>query len=368
MAQALRERFPEADVQCVDALEYTPRRFRALYAKTYLFLVRHLPWVWRISYALLDWAPVYRIVQPLRRRWNLWISRRFVVWLSRTPPDAVVTTHFLPADVASALKADGRLRSPLVVVVTDLYPHRFWTSPVAEATVIGTPEGARVLVQRGLVRERVHTLGIPIAAAFAAAADREALRGRFELAPARLTVLVTSGGTTVGQFERVVESLVALDAAMPQRLQLLIVCGEDERARRRLSALADAAPLPMRVFGFVDEMAELMAASDVIVAKAGGLTVSEALSRGVPLILYHVIPGQERLNAEYVARHGAGLIARRAGDVAQLVRQLAEDPERRARMQRAAKALSHPEAASAIASQILGPLLDEFSAGAEAAS
>jgi len=357
MAQAVRAQDPQVDVQCVDALEYTRRWFHAFYAQTYLFLVRYVPWVWRVSYALLDWEPVYRMVQPIRRRWNLWISRPFAAWLQQTQPDLIVTTHFLPADVASALKAAGWLTSRLVVVVTDLYPHRFWTSSNTDAVVVATPEGRRVLIQRGVPSERVHVLGIPIAPAFSAAMDREALRGRWQLAPRRRTVLVTSGGTTVGQFERVVETLVALEAVLPQRLQLLIVCGEDERARRRLSKRAASSPVPMRVFGFVDHMAELMAASDVIVAKAGGLTVSEALGRGVPLILYHVIPGQERLNAEHVARHGAGLIARRPRDVAQIVRRLMERPEQLARMEEAAWALSRPDAASAIVSQIVGPLL-----------
>ena len=341
----------------MDALDYAPRRFRACYAAAYLLLVRHLAWLWRISYALLDWAPVYRIVQPLRRRWNLWIGRRFVAWLAQSPPDAVVATHFLPADVCNTLKAAGRLRGPLIVVVTDLYPHRFWTSPAAEAMVVSTPEGVRVLAERGVARERLVTLGIPIARACSAPADREALRGRLALSPQRLTVLVTSGGTTVGHFERVVESLAALEAALPERLQLLIVCGEDARARRRLSARAAGSPMPMRVFGFVDEMPELMAASDIVVTKAGGLTVSEALGRGLPLILYHVIPGQERLNAEHVVRHGAGLIARHARDAGRLVRRLAERPEELAAMRRAAQALSRPDAAEAIISQVLGPLI-----------
>jgi len=356
LAEAARARFPDADVHCVDALDYTPRWFRAFYAGTYLLMVRRLSWVWRVGYALLDRAPVYHLVQPLRRRWNLWISRRFVAWLRQAPPDAVVVTHFLPADVCNSLKAAGRLRGPLVVVVTDLYPHRFWTSPHAEATVVATPAGERVLAARGLARERLVTLGIPIARAFSAPADREALQRRFALSPQRLTVLVTSGGTTVGHFERVVAALAALETTLPQRLQLLIVCGDDARARRRLSMRA-AGAMPMRVFGFVDEMPELMAASDLVVAKAGGLTVSEALGRGLPLVLYHVIPGQERLNAEHVNGHGAGLIARHAVDVARLVRRLAEHPEELAAMRQAAQALSRPGAAHSIVAEVVAPLL-----------
>ena len=173
-----------------------------------------------------------------------------------------------------------------------------------------------------------------------------------------MTVLVTSGGTTVGQFERVVRELLALEREFPGRVQLLVVCGMDTAAKDRLTAAAREAPMPMRVFGFVSFMADLMAASDLMVAKAGGLTVTEALARGLPMVLYHVIPGQERMNADYVARQGAALIAPRPAQVARAVRDCLQDPARLDRMRAAAHSLSHPHAAAEIVSNVIDPLLN----------
>ena len=361
MAAAITVQRPEAQVECLDVLTYAPRWFRAGYGWTYLFLVRHLPWVWRFSYAALEQRAIYRLVQPFRRAWNLCLTRRFARYVNDITPALVVVTHFLAADVCSAGKRAGWLRSPLVVVVTDWHPHRFWLSPEPDAIVVSTERAASVCGERGVDPAKVHVRGIPIGQSFSAVNDLTTLRHRLQLDPSRHTVLVTSGGTTVGQFERVIEYLVALEQELPQQLQLLIVCGEDEAARRRLVARAQGGPMPMRVFGFVDTMAELMAASDLIVAKAGGLTVSEALGVGRPLILYHVIPGQERMNAQYVVQHGAAVMAPTPRAVASAVRRCLDDPAYFERLRQAAKGLSRPDAAESIAVNVVAPLLQAAS-------
>ena len=324
----------------------------------YLFLVRRTSWLWRVSYRLLDGAGVYRLVQPLRRRWNLSIASAFRRRLAERPVDAVLATHFLPADLCNSLKRLGALAAPLIVVVTDLHPHRFWLAALAEAFVVATPQSASVCVARGIEEGRVRVLGIPVDAAFTSPADPVMLRGRLGLDPQRLTVLVTSGGTTVGHFEEVARRLVSLERVHPGRLQLLIICGEADEVRRRLSALAAQSPMPVRVHGFVETMADFMGASDLVVAKAGGLTISESLARGKPLILYHVIPGQEEMNARYVAEHHAGLIARDPAGPAEAIAACLAHPERLAAMRQAARSLSRPRAAVEIMEQVVAPLLE----------
>jgi processive 1,2-diacylglycerol beta-glucosyltransferase len=313
--------------------------------------------LWRVGYRLLDTALVNRLVQPLRRLWNLSLTGRFRRWLVDHPVDGVVATHFLPADVCNSGKRAGWLRVPLVVVVTDLHPHRFWLAPRADAFVVATRQSASVCFARGIPERRVHILGIPVGGAFGAPADRERVRAELALEPRRLTVLVTSGGTTVGRFEESVEALALLERAHPGRLQLLVVCGDAERARRRLAARTAAWAMPVRVHGFVEAMADFMAASDLIVAKAGGLTISEALACGKPLIFYHIIPGQEEMNARHAADHGAGLIVRTPAEAAAAVEACLSHPERLEAMRRSARALSRPRAAEDIITQVVKPLV-----------
>jgi len=357
LAQAVEQVFPDAAVECRDLLQDVPRWLRRAYPATYYLLVRHFPTLWGWCFELVDHPWVYAVIQPIRRLWNRFATRGFIRSLRQQPPDLIITTHFFPTDVVSACKEAGWLRSPLVVAVTDLYPHRFWLASSAEAYVFGTAEGARAIERWGLSPHCAHVLGIPIARGFSAVYDRRRLEQLFQLAPGRAVILVTSGGRTVGRFEQVVHALINLERVLPGRLQLLVVCGDDPRAVRRLQARAQQAAMPVRVFGFIETMPEAMAASDLIVAKAGGLTVTEALARGIPLVLYHVIPGQEGLNAQHVVGHGAGLIAPTPQRAAEAVRQLFEEPGRLEAMRKAAAALSHPEAASEIMRRVAKPLL-----------
>ena len=357
LAQAATTAWPGAEVECVDALQFAPPWFRWLYPRTYLFLVRCTPWLWRMGYRFFDSALGHRLVQPLRRLWNLSLTRRFRRRLREHPVDGVVATHFLPADVCNSGKRAGWLRAPLVVVVTDLQPHRFWLAQRAEAVVVATPRSASVCFTRGIPERRVHVLGIPVGRAFAAQAGVDTVRAKLSLDPKRLTVLVTSGGTTVGQFEQTVQALAALEEAYPGRAQLLVVCGDAEPARRRLAARAAGWTMPVRVHGFVETMPEFMAASNLIVAKAGGLTISEALACGKPMVFYHVIPGQEEMNACHVAERGAGIIASGSAAAGRAVAALLAQPDRLEAMRAAARSLSRPRAAETIVAQVLSPLL-----------
>lgn len=363
LADSLRGLLPQAEIHCHDVLRDAPRWFHQGYSTSYLFLVRHASWIWKFTYACLDRDIVYRCVQPLRRLWNLFIVRRWIKRLKAHPYDLIIVTHFLPADVCSAGRRAGWLTSRFIVVVTDYHPHWFWVSKQPDAMVAAVAESAVVLQQRGVEPSRIAVIGIPVAKSFGEPVDRAALREHFSLDFGRRAVLVTSGGTTVGQFEEVVEAIRLLEPRLPGRLQLLVVCGEDSAMQQRLEQNHAHGRMPMRLFGFVDFMADLMAVSDLIVSKAGGLTVSESLASGVPLILYHIIPGQEQMNAEYVARSGAAIIARKPAEAGEAVFAFFNQPDVAHRMRQAVAKMAHPDASLRIVNEVVLPLLSRSTPG-----
>jgi len=150
IAEAVRKRLPHAQLECVDLLQDSPWWLQWAYPRIYKWFVRYIPSFWAIAYYVLDHPWVFRIVQPWRRRWNWLVARRFVRWVKSVQPDVVVATHFFPADVVAAAKQAGWLTSRLIVVLTDLFPHRLWLAPGAEAVVGGADQTKLICQARGI--------------------------------------------------------------------------------------------------------------------------------------------------------------------------------------------------------------------------
>lgn len=336
-----------APPQVVDALTYTPGFFRWSYPRAYLFLVTRLPLVWGAAYYASDARWLQGIVAPARAVFNACQARRLRLWLEAEEPDVVMATHFLPAQVTAALKQQLRLRATLITIVTDYYPHAFWVNPGTDGYAVGAETTRQTLLRRGVDPARIRVVGIPVDPKFSQELNRAALRGRWQLDDRRLTVLVTSGGFGVGPVEELVRTIIGR-AALRERVQLLVVCGRNPALQARLERLADRQPDRLRVFGFVSNMQELMASSDVVITKPGGLTVTEALVRHLPMILIAPIWGQEQWNARWLAAQGTAVMARRLGEIVAHLEAWVRDPSALERVREACATAAHPHAAEQI--------------------
>ena len=226
--------------------------------------------------------------------------------MERYQPDAIVTTYPLYQAPLGAVFAIRRRFTPLLTVVTDLATvHRIWFHGAADECLVATPAVRDLAVECCLEPDRVHITGIPvhprvIRESREPAAIRAALGWSSE---ANVKTVLAVGGKRVGNLRDVVRALN--HSGLP--LQLAVVAGGDDDLYRQFQS--EEWHVPAYVYNFVDNMPELMHASDCIICKAGGLIVTEALSCGLPLLLVDVLPGQEEGNADYVVQGSAGELA-----------------------------------------------------------
>ncbi len=354
LATAVAGLDPDATVREVDTLVFASRWYRGTYAASYNAMAAHAPRLWGALYRSWGMAPVNRSTAPVRLALDRLNLRRLVRVVERERPDAVVCTHFLPVEALSPRRGRG-LDAPLYCVITDFAAHPFWAFPHVDRYFVAAAAVADELAGHGVPRARIVVTGIPVDPRFARPIGRAAARARFGLDPERPAVLVMGGGHGVGPLGELAEQLVALGAGA----QVLVVCGTNARLRDQIDQLPAGRTGRIRTLGFTREVDVLLEACDAVVGKAGGLTCSEALIKGTPLVLFRPTPGQEVRNARFLVSAGAAVLADSPAEVAGTLGRWLRDPAAVERMRAAQARLARPDAAAAIAEQVLADLTPE---------
>jgi 1,2-diacylglycerol 3-beta-galactosyltransferase len=331
------------------------RRLASLYSP----VIRRSRAAWGAVYHSSNTQPTFAAIRAV---FGPGVRRVVLHLLKQHDPDVVLSVHPLLNHIAhQAIRRSGRPRA-LMTVITDLVDfHRGWTFSQADLVVAPTEGARRVALRRRVPADRVKLLGLPVDLRFRppAPGEKQALRRRFGLDEHRFTVLVIGGAAGVGHLAAQVRSL-ALEA---HPWQLVVVCGRNEKLRRRLAELE--ASTPMLVLGFVDYMPELMRACDLVVTKAGPGAIAEALATGLPLVITGFLPGQESPNVDFVVESRIGAFAPKESDLLDEVRVLAEGGPTWREMSAKAEDLAHPYASSDIARECL-LLAQRYSASVQA--
>lgn len=320
--------------------------FDAITKFSYVQSVRRAPGMYGMFYRVTGEIKPDSLVQRAINRMGL---ERLCKYLEAKRPDVVCCVHCTPAGTMSDLKSLGRSAVPCLTVITDYVTHSQWIHPYVERYCVPADSVREGLMQRGIPGDRIFVTGLPVARKFLGPFEREALMRRFDLAPHRPVILVMAGAyAMLGGVGDVVRVL----ARFPRPLQALVVCGLDRRMAQQVRVRTAAAPHPFHVFGYVDNVEELMAVSDLLITKAGGVTVSEALAMGLPMLIYRPIPGQEEGNTTYLLEHGAALAPRTPAMLHELLETLLADPGRIEAMRRAAAQLARPNATAQVISHL----------------
>jgi processive 1,2-diacylglycerol beta-glucosyltransferase len=303
-AQALRER--GRSVELLDLFELAP----SIVARTYLTAHFGGQSVAPRLYGSAYFGANHRdgAFEPVRRGFDHIVFADLTTTVCAMRPRAVIATHHLPLVVLGRARLRGRLDAPLIGVVTDYTAHAVWAEKGVDAFCVACPLARDELILHGIRPDAIRMTGIPIRPEFGAIPPLDEPRS-----DETLRVLVTSGGFGVGPLQAIVRSFAGIAG-----VELTIVCGAAKRLVPRAECDALAARVRARVLGFERDMPARLAEAHIVVGKAGGLTVTETMAAGRPMVLVGTVPGNELFNEELVVRGGAGLAAQ-AADVGAIV-------------------------------------------------
>ena len=313
----------------------------------YMALLRRAPAVWGAAYALGDRMPSD---SPLAFGATRVGMARLAALLDTLEPDAVVSVHATPAAALSALAAEGRRLPPHTTVVTDFVAHSQWIARGIDRYCVAAEEVGHEFVARGIPRERVVVTGVPLRPEFAAGLDAAQARRALGVPPTVPVVLVMAGSHgNVGRLPDVVRTL----GRLPGPVQGLVVAGHDAALAERLRQVA--AGSPTRVLGYTHDVRGLMAAADVLVTKAGGMTLAEAMAAELPMLLYGSLPGQEARNERFASRAGVALVARSRRELARLLERALTEPGLLEHLRDGIRRARRPDATRRIVDAVLAP-------------
>lgn len=348
VAEALRERYGErAQVTLVDVLaDYAPwplSRAPHLYPKALWGGGRIYGWGFNLLNGQRRVQTICHLLWPL-------VYPRALRLFRDHPADVIVSFHPIPVYTISRALEWAGLSTPFIVVGIDLVMmHAAWVAPGVRRYLVATEQAREQLIRHGVEPEQIEVTELPISPIFQQVAqeDRSEIRRRLGLAPHRPTVLLMSGGVGFEPLGKVARAVAAAITTAQQTTQLVVIAGQNEHLRQRLTTIPW--PAPVRIEGFVENIHEWMRAADVLVTKAGPTTIAEALTIGVPTVLWGAIPAQETPNVQLVIGAGAGVWAPGPARAAAAVTYYLTHPVARQSAADEARRIASPEAARRMA-------------------
>lgn len=356
-AEAIREtaalHFPELEVVHLDAMNYVSSVFRKTYKEKYLKIIEYHPSLWGYMYRKSD-----RIEgdDSKMKKFRLAIERLSSVDLineiERINPDGIICTHFLPPELISRKIRKGKLDVPCWVQVTDFDVHGLWIQPRMEGYFVACEEAAWKLRENQIDLERIHVTGIPIVPQFSAELSKKVCSEELGISSDVPTILMMSGGFGVGDMYSLAERILKTKI----ECRIIALAGKNEELLKSLNLLSEEYNGKLIPMGFTTTIERIMAASDIAVTKPGGLTSSECLAMGLPMIIISPIPGQEERNADYLLENGVALKALDAAGLEYKIRRLLKNAQKRREMKENALKIANANAARSVLDTVVRAL------------
>lgn len=258
----------------------------------------------------------------------------------------IIGTHPFPIIAVSKLKNKGKINLPIYSVITDYTIHLAHIAAEIDKYIVAHEDTKLMLENDGVKSEHIYPLGIPISMKEYSDEDIISFKRENEIDD-KFTVLVVGGSFGAGDIKSVYKELLQIP-----NINILIICGRNKSLKEKLEYSTKNND-NVKIIGFTKEIEKYYQASDVIVTKPGGLTVTECMQKKLPMIIPFFIPGQEEGNKDFVVNNQIGVNTTRYYSVSLLVKTLMNDKVKLTLMKNAMEKNRKMDSASNIAKLFL---------------
>jgi len=344
--KALRMLRPDTEILNINAFNYTNPISERIVNRLYMGIIKRTPKIWDYLY---DNPVVVKKVEKIKETIHKFNSPKLKTLFDKFKPDLVLCTQAFPCGMCADYKKTYKSGVPLVAVLTDYIPHSYWLYDAVDYFITPSDEVTVRLMNKGIPLDKIKSLGIPFDPDFNRPIDTCRIYEKLKLDPCLPTLLIMGGGQGFGPIKTIVKALEKLK----KDIQEVIIAGTNEKLYKALKRRMKKYNKRYALFGYVNNINELMAISDIIITKPGGVTVAEVLAKKIPMIIVKPIPGQEANNAAYLASEGAALNIDKPERIHQVIEDLLRHPDKLDSLSESASRISKPNASLDIAKLLL---------------
>ena len=352
ISEFLKKQNPDLVVEMVDCIEYISKYLNKLSTEAYKEMAKKFPFMWEHFYNRSQEGALAKFTTTTNRIFSYKLKQLIIDF----KPDLIISTHPFSTQMCTILKKKKVINCKVATILTDYKIHSQWLylPEYMDYYFVSNSEMKKDMVLKGINSEKIFITGIPVSAKFSEKFDKKLIYSEFGLSPELRTVLFFAGGEFGLGRNTTFMTLKAI-IRLFKDTQVVAISGKNHKMNEKFKNLIEITNSSDRVklLDFSNKIPELMAISDFVVTKPGGLTVTESLVSNLPIVIINPIPGQEEENAEFLVENEAAIWIKKEDNIARALKNLYRNPDMFEKMSKNTKKLAKPNSTQEICEILL---------------
>ena len=327
------------EIHLVDCMKYVSKPIEKITTTAYNEMAKKMPWAWGRIYQKSQKGPMAKISNAS----NELLAIKLNKLLQELHPNIIISTHPFGSQMCTVLKAKGKIDAKIATVMTDYAPHDQWlvNSDFVDYFFVAHDGMKIFLAEKGILSNKIFATGIPLSNRFLKHYNKKEILDELGLKENKKTVLFFAGGE-FGLGKSKTYDMLKTFAENFDNIQVVAISGRNEKMKRNFEYLVTHTHKEdsIKVLDYTTKIPEIMSISDLVVTKPGGLTTSESLASGLPIIVINPIPGQEEENAEFLESKKVAIWIQKNDNAKEILQDLFSSPEKMQEMKINARLLA----------------------------
>ena len=322
----IEENYTNIEIKLVDCMEYVNKTINKVTTTAYNEMAKNAPWAWGKVYSKSQSG----VISSISKNSNKLFAIKLNSLLEEFNPDLIISTHPFSSQMCAYLKKKNKIHTKIATIMTDYAPHEQWLigSDYIDYYFVAHDGMRQSLIKQGINEEKIFATGIPLSTKFLAHFNKEEILSYFGLVPNKKTILFFAGGKFGLGKSRTYEMLRTF-AKEFDHIQVVAISGKNPKMKKNFEEIVHTYKKEdsIKIIEYTNKVPELMSISDLVVTKPGGLTTTESLASGLPIIVINPIPGQEEENAEFLEKNHLAFWIKNDDDSKEVLDKILRDSE-----------------------------------------